>query len=136
MCEDDIAAGSPSSRDSVPSDSEQQNQPQTSAVDREAGTNDVVDPSHSSIAGRRKFSSGSLLQEYVLSPKKLVGNGDRYIFFISNSIFTRSKYLCFIVTWIELGLPLVHFSFSFHLSEMPEILFIALQNSAHNCAFF
>ncbi|KAH6829223.1 Protein kinase superfamily protein [Perilla frutescens var. hirtella] len=79
VCEDDIAAGSPSSRDSVPSDSEQQNQQHsfTSTVDREAGTNDGGDSSHSVVAGNRKFSSGSLLQEYVLSPKKLVGNGDR-----------------------------------------------------------
>ncbi|XP_047970708.1 serine/threonine-protein kinase BLUS1-like isoform X1 [Salvia hispanica] len=79
VSEDDIAATSPTSRDSVPSDFEQQNpqQSSTSAVDREAGTDDGLDPSHSSIAGRRKFSSGSLLQEYVLSPRKLIGNGDR-----------------------------------------------------------
>lgn len=79
VCEDDIAATSPTSRDSVPSDIEQQNpqQSSTSAVDREVGADDGLDPSHSSIAGRRKFSSGSLLQEYVLSPRKLIGNGDR-----------------------------------------------------------
>lgn len=95
MCEDDVAACSPRSRDSVPSDSEQQNQPQTSVVDREAGTNDFGDSSHSSIAGRRKFSSGSLLQEYVLSPKKLMGNGDRYNFIISNYVFTMRKHFYF-----------------------------------------
>ncbi|XP_041998669.1 serine/threonine-protein kinase BLUS1-like isoform X1 [Salvia splendens] len=79
VCEDDIAATSPTSRDSIPSDFEQQNpqQSSTSAVDQEAGTDDGLDPSHSSIAGRRKFSSGSLLQEYVVSPRKLIGNGDR-----------------------------------------------------------
>ncbi|KAI3463006.1 hypothetical protein Pfo_019669 [Paulownia fortunei] len=80
VCEDDIAAGSPSSRDS-----EQQNQQQSlaSAVDREAGRDDGRDSGqssslpHSVIAGRRKFSSGSLLQDNVLSPKKFIGDGDR-----------------------------------------------------------
>ncbi|KAL8545820.1 hypothetical protein ACS0TY_005806 [Phlomoides rotata] len=85
VCEDDIAVGSPSSRDSVHSDPEQRSQQQSpaSAVDREARKYDGGDCcqsgslSNSVIAGPRKFASGSLLQEYVLSPKKLMGDGDR-----------------------------------------------------------
>lgn len=75
VCEDDMAAGSPSSIDSVPSDSEQQ-QSVIASVDQEAATNDGGDSS-SVITGQRKFSSGSLLQDYVHSPKKLIVNGDR-----------------------------------------------------------
>lgn len=55
--------------------------------------------SHSVIAGRRKFASGSLLQDFVLSPKKLIGDGDRYISFFTtilhNSIFKKIKCLSF-----------------------------------------
>ncbi|KAK4426149.1 Serine/threonine-protein kinase fray2 [Sesamum alatum] len=74
--EDDIAGGT---------DSEQQSQQQsfTGAVDQEAGMDDGADPglvgsiSHSGIAGHRNFSSGQLIPDNVLSPKRLIGDGDR-----------------------------------------------------------
>ncbi|GER41339.1 protein kinase, partial [Striga asiatica] len=82
--EDDAGTGSPSSRGSVHSDSEQtQQQPSTSAVGREATRNDSVDSYQSgsfipsALSGRKKFPSGSLLHDNVLSPKKLFGDGDR-----------------------------------------------------------
>ncbi|KAL3833155.1 hypothetical protein ACJIZ3_007891 [Penstemon smallii] len=83
VCEDDIGAGSPSSRDSKCSDSEQQSQQQSCAVDREVGRDDARDSgqsgslSYAVIAGRKKFPSGSLLQDNVLSPKKFIGDGER-----------------------------------------------------------
>ncbi|KAI3474894.1 hypothetical protein Pfo_030205 [Paulownia fortunei] len=85
VCEDDIGAGSPSSRDSVHSDSEQKSeeQPLTSAVDRESRRNEAEDSgqsgslSYSVTAGRKIFSCGSLLQDNVLSAKKFIGDGDR-----------------------------------------------------------
>ncbi|XP_073141780.1 serine/threonine-protein kinase BLUS1 isoform X2 [Henckelia pumila] len=58
VCEDDLGAGSPSSRDSARSDSELQIQQQFST-------------------GLKKYPSGSLLQDHVSSPKKLAVNGDR-----------------------------------------------------------
>ncbi|KAL7135801.1 hypothetical protein ABFS83_11G122600 [Erythranthe nasuta] len=73
--EDDVPSGSPSLRDPVNLDSEQLNQQQAmGAVDREAESGSV---SHSVITGPRKFLSGSLLQDNVLSPKKIIGDGDR-----------------------------------------------------------
>ncbi|CAA0833747.1 Protein kinase superfamily protein [Striga hermonthica] len=86
VCEEDDAGttGSLSSRGSVHSDSEQtQHQSSTSAVGREATRNDSVDSSQSgsfipsALSGRKKFPSGSLLHDNVLSPKKLFGDGDR-----------------------------------------------------------
>ncbi|KAG8384832.1 hypothetical protein BUALT_Bualt04G0159300 [Buddleja alternifolia] len=85
VCDDDIVAGSPRSRDSVHSDSEQQSQQQslTGPVNREAGRDDAEDSgqssllSHSVAADCKKFFSGSLLQDNVLSPKKFIGDGDR-----------------------------------------------------------
>ncbi|KAL0377422.1 UNVERIFIED_CONTAM: Serine/threonine-protein kinase fray2 [Sesamum radiatum] len=84
VCDDDMGAGSPNSRDSAHSDSEQQSQQQslTGDLDRESGRDDAGDPGESSLsypvpAARKKFSSGSLLQDNVLSHKKLTGDGDR-----------------------------------------------------------
>lgn len=86
VCEADIGAGSPSSRDSVHSDSEQQSQqrPLTSAVDQESGRDVAGDSgqsgsfSYSVTAGLKKFPSVSMLQENVLSAKRFIGDGDRY----------------------------------------------------------
>ncbi|KAK4392986.1 hypothetical protein Sango_1769400, partial [Sesamum angolense] len=84
VCDDDMGAGSPNSRDSAHSDSEQQSQQQSlmGDVDRESGRDDAGDSGESSLsysvpAARKKFSSGSLLQDNVLSHKKLTGDGDR-----------------------------------------------------------
>ncbi|KAK6129331.1 hypothetical protein DH2020_036939 [Rehmannia glutinosa] len=85
VCEDDIGAGSPSSRDSVHSDSEQQvqQQPLTGAVDRKPGRDESGDSgqigslSYSITAGRKFSSSGSLMQDNVLSAKRVIGDGDR-----------------------------------------------------------
>ncbi|KAK4477385.1 hypothetical protein RD792_016606, partial [Penstemon davidsonii] len=85
VCEDEIGVGSPSLRDSVRPDSEQQSQQQasTSVMDREAGGDDAWDAGQSSttsysvIAGCKKFPSGSLIQDNVLSPKKFMGDRDR-----------------------------------------------------------
>ncbi|KAL6497535.1 hypothetical protein OROHE_027164 [Orobanche hederae] len=85
VCEDDVATGSPSSRESVHSDSQHQSQQQSlaSAMDREAGRNDGAESCqggsllHSVLVGRRKFPSGSLVQDNVLSPKKFMGDGDK-----------------------------------------------------------
>ncbi|GFP99724.1 serine/threonine-protein kinase fray2 [Phtheirospermum japonicum] len=77
ICEDDVATGSPSSRGSVQSDSEQQSQHHSTAnaVDREASGSLL----HSVLSGRKKLSSGSLVQDTnnALSPKKFIGDGDR-----------------------------------------------------------
>ncbi|KAK4417774.1 Serine/threonine-protein kinase fray2 [Sesamum alatum] len=84
VCDDDMGAGSPNSRDSAHSDSEQQSQQQSlmGDVDRESGRDDAGDSRQSSLsysvtAARKKFPSGSLLQDNVLSHKKLTGDGDR-----------------------------------------------------------
>ncbi|KAL0344003.1 UNVERIFIED_CONTAM: hypothetical protein Sangu_1287700 [Sesamum angustifolium] len=84
VCDDDMGAGSPNSRDSAHSDSEQQSQQQSlmGDVDRESGRDDAGDSGESSLsysvpAARKKFSSGSLLQDNVLSHKKITGDGDR-----------------------------------------------------------
>ncbi|KAL0450668.1 UNVERIFIED_CONTAM: Serine/threonine-protein kinase fray2 [Sesamum latifolium] len=84
VCDDDMGAGSPNSRDSAHSDSEQQSQQQslTGDLDRESGRDDAGDPGESSLsysvpAARKKFSSGSLLQDNVLCHKKLTGDSDR-----------------------------------------------------------
>ncbi|KZV54854.1 hypothetical protein F511_39718 [Dorcoceras hygrometricum] len=84
VCEDDIGAGSPSSRDSARSESELQIQQQPSmGIEQELGRIDGYDIGrsgsvrHSSNTGPKKYSSGSLLQDCVSSPKKLAVNGDR-----------------------------------------------------------
>ncbi|XP_011098468.1 serine/threonine-protein kinase BLUS1 [Sesamum indicum] len=84
VCDDDMGAGSPNSRDSAHSDSEQQSQQQSlmGDVDRESGRDDAGDSGESSLsysvpAAPKKFSSGSLLQDNVLAHKKLTGDGDR-----------------------------------------------------------
>ncbi|KAL0381727.1 UNVERIFIED_CONTAM: Serine/threonine-protein kinase fray2 [Sesamum angustifolium] len=74
--EDDISGGT---------DSEKQSQQQsfTSGVDQEAAMDDGGDSgqvgsiSHSGIAGHRNFSSGQLIPDNVLSPKRFMGDGDR-----------------------------------------------------------
>ncbi|XP_011085835.1 serine/threonine-protein kinase BLUS1-like isoform X2 [Sesamum indicum] len=74
--EDDIGGGA---------DSEQQSQQQsfTSCVDQEAAmyaggdSGRVGSISHSGIAGHRNFSSGQLIPDNVLSPKRFMGDGDR-----------------------------------------------------------
>ncbi|KAL6520254.1 hypothetical protein OROMI_032434 [Orobanche minor] len=85
VCEGDIVAGSPSFKDSIHSDTEQQNQqqPLPSAVDRQAGKDEARDSgqsvslSYSLAPGRKIFSSGSLVQDNVLSAKRVIGDGDR-----------------------------------------------------------
>ncbi|GFP99957.1 serine/threonine-protein kinase fray2 [Phtheirospermum japonicum] len=76
VCEDDIGAGSPSSRGSIHSDSEpqSQHQPLTNALDRQSGSGSL---SYSFAPGRKIFSSGSLLQDSGLSAKRVIGDGDR-----------------------------------------------------------
>ncbi|KAL3636629.1 hypothetical protein CASFOL_018928 [Castilleja foliolosa] len=91
ICEDDVATGSPNSRGSVQSDSEQQSQHHSTAnaVDREAGRNDSWDSFQNSpllqsvLSGRRKLSTGSLVPDNnnnnnnALSPKRTTVDGDR-----------------------------------------------------------
>ncbi|CAA0828518.1 Protein kinase superfamily protein [Striga hermonthica] len=85
VCEDDIGAGSPSSRDSNQSDSELQTQQQqlVSVVDRQSGRNDTSHSalsgslSYSLVPGRKIFSSGSLVQDNTLAAKRVIGDGDR-----------------------------------------------------------
>lgn len=85
--EDDIGDGSSSSRGSNHSDLDPKSHRQTltSAMDREAGRDHTGDSgpgvyiSNSSALGCKKSPSGSLLQENVLSPKKIISDGDRYI---------------------------------------------------------
>ncbi|XP_073309793.1 serine/threonine-protein kinase BLUS1-like isoform X2 [Primulina huaijiensis] len=84
VCEDGIGAGSPSSRDSACTDSELQIQQQLlTGTQQESGRIDGYDIGrsgsvrHSFSAGPKKCLSGSLLQDYVSSPKNFVVNGDR-----------------------------------------------------------
>ncbi|KAL3629214.1 hypothetical protein CASFOL_026436 [Castilleja foliolosa] len=85
VCEDDIGAGSPSSRGSIHSDSEPQSQQQTltSTPDRQSGRDEARDSgqsgslSYSFAPGRKIVSSGSLLQDSGLSAKRVIGDGDR-----------------------------------------------------------
>lgn len=85
VCEDDEPTGSPSWRDEARSDTEQQNVIKSSPIaeDQEA---EKIDGEHlgqsnslsrSSNPGSKKFLSGSLLQDNVLSPKKFIGDLDR-----------------------------------------------------------
>ncbi|KAK3011271.1 hypothetical protein RJ639_012016, partial [Escallonia herrerae] len=85
--EDDANNGSPSWKDSVKSDSERESQLQSypKAEEQEPGREDGENLRQSNplprsaIPGHKYFLSGSLLQDNVLSPKKLVGDGDRAI---------------------------------------------------------
>ncbi|XP_051140581.1 uncharacterized protein LOC127258002 [Andrographis paniculata] len=85
VCDDDMGSDSPNSRDSAHSDHEQHSQQLGSncAPDRESGRDNIGDSSqrgslsYSVIAGHKKISSGSLLPDKVLSPKKFIGDGDR-----------------------------------------------------------
>ncbi|KAL3526416.1 hypothetical protein ACH5RR_011072 [Cinchona calisaya] len=85
MCEDDLASGSPCSKDAVQSDLEQLSQAQSSikAENQEAGKDDGEDPGQNSslprsaIPGHKKYLSCSLVQDNVPSPKKATADGDR-----------------------------------------------------------
>ncbi|GER29491.1 protein kinase [Striga asiatica] len=86
VCEDDIGAGSPSSRDSNQSDSDLQTQQQqlVSVVDRQSGRNESSNSSlsgslsYSLVPGRKIFSSGSLVQDNnTIAAKRVIGDGDR-----------------------------------------------------------
>lgn len=80
-----MGSDSPNSKDSEHSDTEQQSQQLalTSAVDKKSVKDDNGDSSQRgslpySVIARKKISSGSLLPEKVFSPKKFIGDGDRY----------------------------------------------------------
>ncbi|KAL8043869.1 hypothetical protein ABFX02_08G011200 [Erythranthe guttata] len=81
VCEDDI--GSPISRDSTHSDTEQQSEQQPSriAMERESGTDEesgrIGTIPYFVPAEQEKVSSGFMLQENVLSAKKFSGDVDR-----------------------------------------------------------
>ncbi|KAK2973300.1 hypothetical protein RJ640_027943, partial [Escallonia rubra] len=82
--EDDANNGSPSWKDSVKSDSERESQLQSSPkAEQEPGREDGENLRQSNplprsaIPGHKYYLSGSLLQDNILSPKKLVGDGDR-----------------------------------------------------------
>ncbi|XP_012849574.1 PREDICTED: serine/threonine-protein kinase BLUS1-like isoform X2 [Erythranthe guttata] len=81
VCEDDI--GSPISRDSTHSDTEQQSEQQPSriAMERESGTDEesgrIGTIPYFVPAEQEKVSSGFMLQDNVLSAKKFSGDVDR-----------------------------------------------------------
>lgn len=85
VCDDDVATGSPSSKDSIRSDSEQQCQMQSSPKaeghEGERGDSENMGESNSQPRSvnpqQRKFLSGSLQQDNVPSPKKFIGDVDR-----------------------------------------------------------
>ncbi|XP_059642641.1 uncharacterized protein LOC132284547 [Cornus florida] len=82
VCEDDAAACSPTWKDDFHSEFEQQSRIQK-AEHQEAvrddgeklGQNSSL--SRSLVPGREKFLSGSILQDNFISPKKVIGDGDR-----------------------------------------------------------
>lgn len=88
MCEDDITSSSPSWEDAMQSESNQQNFMLSPAKveDQDNGKDDGENLRQSSslprsvIPGHKKFFSGSLLQDNALSPKKVVTDGERYIY--------------------------------------------------------
>uniref|UniRef100_A0A5B6ZAK7 Protein kinase domain-containing protein n=1 Tax=Davidia involucrata TaxID=16924 RepID=A0A5B6ZAK7_DAVIN len=83
--EDDLGSGSPSCKDGIQSYSEQRSQMQLSpkaeeqVARRENGENLGQSSSlpRSVVPGQTKILSGSLLQDNVLSPRKVLGDGDR-----------------------------------------------------------
>ncbi|KAA8548109.1 hypothetical protein F0562_004630 [Nyssa sinensis] len=85
VCEDDVGAGSPSWKDGTQSGSEKPSQIPLSpkAEDQEARRDDGENLGQSSflprhvVPGHKFFLSGSLLQDNALSPKKVIGDGDR-----------------------------------------------------------
>lgn len=85
VCDDDVATGSPSPKDSILSDSEQQNQMPLSpkAEGQEAGRGDVGSLGESNSLPRSVnpqqsfFWKGSMPQDNVPSPKKFIGDVDR-----------------------------------------------------------
>jgi serine/threonine-protein kinase OSR1/STK39 len=79
--EDDMDATSPCWKDVVQSDSDLSKK----VVDQEAGRDDGENPGQNSllprtaIPGHKKILSGSLMQDNILSPKKVTGDADRYV---------------------------------------------------------
>lgn len=84
VCEDDVGTSSPSWKDAIRSDSEQQCQLQSSSKDedQEVARDDGENMGQNNylvrtvVQGQKKFLSGPLLQDNTNSPKK-VGDGDR-----------------------------------------------------------
>ncbi|XAR51872.1 Non-specific serine/threonine protein kinase [Bertholletia excelsa] len=84
VCEDDAITSSPSWKDAIRTDSEQQIQLQTSqkAEQQEAGRDNGKDVGQSRflprpvIPGQKKFSSGPLVHDGILFPKRAGGDGD------------------------------------------------------------
>ncbi|KAA8530234.1 hypothetical protein F0562_004943 [Nyssa sinensis] len=85
VCEDDVGSGGPCWKDGIRSYSEQSSQMQLSikAEEQEARRDDGENFGQSSsltrlvVPGHTKYLSGSLLQDNVLSPRKVIGDGDR-----------------------------------------------------------
>ncbi|KAG9149644.1 hypothetical protein Leryth_022922 [Lithospermum erythrorhizon] len=85
ICEDDIPAVSPTSNDATQSETEQLSQIKSpvAAEDQEVEKDDNDSSrvnrsmSQSFIRGPKRFSSGSLVQENIFSPKKPIGDGYR-----------------------------------------------------------
>lgn len=85
VCEYDLAVGSPSLKEYLRSDPEQQSQilSPRNAEDQEAGRDNGESPGKSSslavspIPGLKKVLSDSLQYDEVLSPKMFVADGDR-----------------------------------------------------------
>ncbi|GAA0146851.1 non-receptor serine/threonine protein kinase [Lithospermum erythrorhizon] len=85
ICEDDIPAVSPTSNDATQSGTEQLSQIKSpvAAEDQEVEKDDNDSSrvnrsmSQSFIRGPKRFSSGSLVQENIFSPKKPIGDGYR-----------------------------------------------------------
>ncbi|CAI9752642.1 unnamed protein product [Fraxinus pennsylvanica] len=71
VSEDNMDAGCPNWKNSVRSDCEQQSQLYASA---KAQSGSLPPPA---ISGHKFFSSGSIVQDNVQSPKKFIGDGDR-----------------------------------------------------------
>ncbi|KAI3748085.1 hypothetical protein L6452_10944 [Arctium lappa] len=85
ICEDDVAAVSPTARDENPLDNEQQGpiklpleaSDQDTERDDAAHLGRIKSLQRTTIPETRKYMSCSLLPDNVLSPNKLVGNGER-----------------------------------------------------------
>lgn len=85
ICEDDVATVSSTECDEKPLDTERQHSIKLSPKAQNQET-EKVDAKHLSrikslqnttISGPKKYTSGSLLPDNVLSPNKLVANGER-----------------------------------------------------------
>mgnify|MGYP001562377264 CR=1 FL=1 len=86
MCEDDSGAGSPCWKHAVQPEQFSQVQSSRKCKSQEVGRDDGESPGQSSsltrsaIPGHKKLLSGSIMQDNVSSPKKVTGDGDRYMF--------------------------------------------------------